>query len=130
MLEAADFDMSDILFEQLISPITGQHFFAEVWERKPLLIKRKAPRYYSNLLSLSDVDDILTAPNLKFPDVRLAKVGETINPGRYIYANNRIDTVAVCKLFSTGATIILDGMQLKIRALGHLCRSLGRELGI
>ena len=122
--------MTDLVFEKLISPITRQLFFAEVWERKPLLIKREAPQHYSNLLSLSDVDAVLAAPNLMFPDVRLAKVDETIDPGRYIYSNNRIDTVAVCKLFSTGATIILDAMQLKIRALGRLCRSLGKELGI
>ncbi len=39
------------LLEWMIHPITPKQFFAEYWEKKPLVIKRKDPEYYTGLFS-------------------------------------------------------------------------------
>jgi hypothetical protein len=43
-------------FEWLLGPITPQAFFAEYYERQPLLIARGEPRRFGPLLSLSVID--------------------------------------------------------------------------
>lgn len=47
-------------FARVLAPCSAETFFAEHWERKPLLIERGEPRYYEPLLTLDDVDFILT----------------------------------------------------------------------
>ncbi|XP_041351839.1 ribosomal oxygenase 1-like isoform X2 [Gigantopelta aegis] len=53
-------------FDTLIHPVTKQTFFREMWERKPLLVKRHLPHYNQGLFSTSDLDGILRKENIQF----------------------------------------------------------------
>ena len=46
----------DVVLQWLLEPITPQAFFAEYYERQPLLIARGEPRRFEPLLSLSAID--------------------------------------------------------------------------
>ena len=48
-------------FDAIIAPITRKQFFEEYWEKKPLLIHRKDPSYYGDLLTLGSLDRVLTS---------------------------------------------------------------------
>ena len=43
-------------FDLLIAPIEPAHFFAEFWEKRPLVISGQSPDYYSDLCSLADIE--------------------------------------------------------------------------
>lgn len=53
-------------FEWLISPVEPKKFFAKLWEKKPLLVKRKCPDYNAGWFSTSELDLILRKNSLLF----------------------------------------------------------------
>ncbi|SFW13377.1 JmjC domain-containing protein [Chitinophaga sancti] len=46
-------------FQQLIAPFNEQEFIRNYFEKSPLVIRRGDPHYYTNLLSLAGVDNII-----------------------------------------------------------------------
>ncbi|OCT79861.1 ribosomal oxygenase 1 [Xenopus laevis] len=54
------------LFEWLISPLAPADFFRDVWEQKPVLIKRHNHEYYDGLFSTKEFDRILREDNVQF----------------------------------------------------------------
>ncbi|WP_027552248.1 cupin domain-containing protein [Bradyrhizobium sp. Cp5.3] len=116
--------------EWLVSPHDASHFLDDMWEKKPLLIRRGTAGYYGSLLSLKDIDEVLTSPSVEFPEIRLTKLGAKLEASDYTHSGSKIDAVAVCKLYADGATVILDKMNSRIKTLRELCQNLGRELGI
>jgi ribosomal protein L16 Arg81 hydroxylase len=123
-LDDPSFSLAALLF-----PIGVGEFFADVWEKRPLVINRDVPGAYRDLLALADVDRVLTTFNLRYPEIRLASIEQTPKADDYTFSDGRIDVVAVSKLFANGVTIILDHMQRRILALGRLCRDLESEAG-
>ncbi|XP_028398568.1 ribosomal oxygenase 1-like [Dendronephthya gigantea] len=72
-------------FEWLISPVKTEKFFSDLWENKPLLLKRHAEDYYDGIFRADDLDRILRQNNVQFSvnlDVTSYKDGqrETHNP--------------------------------------------------
>lgn len=122
-------DSSTFSLGELLSPISTDEFFAEVWEKRPLIVNREAPGAYRNLLSLEDVDRALTTLHLRHPEIRLVSIEQPPKADDYTFADGRIDAVAVSKFFANGVTIILDHMQRRIPSLGTLCRDLESEVG-
>jgi ribosomal protein L16 Arg81 hydroxylase len=64
----------------LIDPIRQEVFFQEYWERQPLVVKRSQPNYFSSLVSLDEVDRILTTLDLRYPQITLKNADREINP--------------------------------------------------
>jgi ribosomal protein L16 Arg81 hydroxylase len=48
-------------FEDLIAPYTGEHFWAQVWERTPVHIARGQEDYYHTLVSAAEIQAVLFA---------------------------------------------------------------------
>jgi ribosomal protein L16 Arg81 hydroxylase len=119
----------EVTFTTLISPFDPARFFAEYWEQRLLIVDGRHAEYYRALLSIADVDSLLTAGKLSYPQIRLTKAGESPPADDYTCANGRIDPVSVCKLFSDGMTAIFDSADQEIPQLARLCRNLGTELG-
>src|SRR5438093_4805309 len=46
---------------RMLHPVKRAHFVQHYWEKQPLRIRRNDPDYYSDLLTLADVDRILSA---------------------------------------------------------------------
>ena len=64
------------LFRSLIDPITPEVFFADYWEKKPLLLKRGASSSCPALFSLSDLLQIVEKHSILF--------GTHVNVCRYV----------------------------------------------
>ncbi|KAI0233822.1 hypothetical protein LSAT2_015978 [Lamellibrachia satsuma] len=74
------------LFECLIHPVKPVKFFNELWEKKPLLVKRHMPNYNDGWFSTAELDRVMREERLHFSeniDVVTYTDGkrETHNPG-------------------------------------------------
>ena len=115
-------------FEWLIDPIAPPAFFAEFYEREPLLIARQEPEKWAPLLSLEAIDHYLATATPRRPDVFLVDAARAIDPDDYALADSqppgKIDLPRAYELFATGATISLSQMHERMAVLADLCRAM------
>lgn len=101
------------------------------WGRRPWLHRGDA-NGFADLLSLDDVDRILTATSPRRPAVRVLSNGREVPSARYTRAGtvgsrtvgDLPDADRLLALFDDGATIVLQGLQRTWPAVGRLCRGL------
>ncbi|HEX2068655.1 MAG TPA: cupin domain-containing protein, partial [Actinomycetota bacterium] len=110
-------------------------FLARSWGRHP--VHHRAPDGFGDLLTLEDVDHVVTAMGLRVPAFRLVKDGETISTSAYTKlgrigsapVTGLADPARIFQLFEDGATIVLQGMHRFWLPLARFCRDLELELG-
>src|SRR5262245_11668312 len=97
-------------FEWLIDPVLSTMFFAEFYERKPLLIQRQQPSKFEALLTIEVIDRYLATTTPCHPDVFLVDAARELRPEDYAFPEppRRIDLPRACQLFATGATISIS----------------------
>lgn len=121
-----------LTFAAILAPATLDDFFARHWEQAPLIIQGREPDRYAGLLSMADIDHIVSATGLRHPDFRLAKDGATLPLEQYTRSNSRGEAVAdVDKLlaaYRAGATVILESLHERWKPLADLCRDLEQHL--
>jgi len=110
--------------EWLIQPITAARFFDEYWERRPLTLRRNSPGYYDALLSLDEIDRVLTTLDLRYPNVILKNASRDVAPEEYTTSGGTLDVARLYQLFMEGSTVNLAYMDTMIPALTELCRGL------
>ena len=113
--------------EWLIHPITRERFFGEYWEAKPLVIRREAPEYYRSLLSLDEIDRVLTTLDLRYPNVVLKNAAREVSSEDYTVQGGSLDVAKVYQFFAEGSTVTLAYLDTTIPALTTLCRGLEAE---
>jgi ribosomal protein L16 Arg81 hydroxylase len=111
-------------FDWTIAPTTPDTFFAEYFEKKPLVIKRGDPGYFADLLSLEDIDRVVSTMGLAHPEINVTKSGGNITPDDFAYESGQIDPVRVNQLHADGATVILSGLHERLPQLARYCRAL------
>lgn len=112
-------------------------FIAEHWGRTPLFRPRTGSGGFDDLLSMDDVDRMLSTQALRLPAFRLVKDGSPLPPSSYTRTvrtgSTTIDGVAdparVYRSFFDGATIVLQGLQRFWPPLTRFCRELDDALG-
>ncbi|XP_078000237.1 bifunctional lysine-specific demethylase and histidyl-hydroxylase NO66-like isoform X2 [Glandiceps talaboti] len=82
---------ADKLFEWLINPVKPSTFFSNLWEKKPLLVKRHSSSYNTGWFSTEELDRIVRENELEFSkniDVTTYTDGkrETHNPVGRVHA--------------------------------------------
>ena len=116
--------LDSLTFANLIAPVSVESFMSEYWERKPLVVHRNDADYYGDALTLEDFDRHI-ASNTSYVKTAEAKTKSN--------ARTETDsTKGVEKLLEqmwSGATLVLDQLHQREPKLGHLCRTLQRELG-
>ncbi|MGH9395601.1 MAG: cupin domain-containing protein [Terriglobia bacterium] len=113
--------------EWLINPTSKELFFADYWEKQPLVVKRKQPKYFSPLLSLDEVDRVITTLDRRYPDISLKNASREIAAGEYTVDGDSLDVAKVYQLFGEGSTITLAFLDTVVPALASFCRSLEDE---
>ncbi|HEY3051321.1 MAG TPA: cupin domain-containing protein [Gaiellaceae bacterium] len=120
-----------------IAPVDADRFDREYWERKPLLVPRDEEGRFLDLLSIAEVERRVTAGGLRHPALRVVKEDERIVLADYaedipwsptsFSGSAQVERVAA--QFASGATIVLQALQLQHLPLADFCRDLERELG-
>lgn len=90
-----------------------------------------------DLLTLADVDRMLTAGGLRRPAVRLVRDGHPLDPSTWTrrvrtgasVVDDLIDPARLLDLHRDGATVVLQSMQRWWPPVGAFCRALESELG-
>lgn len=113
--------------EWLIHPIGREVFFRDYWEKQPLVVKRRRPDYFSPLLSLDEVDRVLTTLDLRYPNVTLKNAARNVTAEDYTVRGDALDVARIYQLFEEGSTITLAFLDTVVPALASLCRSLENE---
>ncbi|MCW2898914.1 MAG: cupin [Streptosporangiaceae bacterium] len=116
---------------RLIFPIDVKTFEKDFWEKKPLIIRRDSPDYYSDVLSLRDVDGILDSSSLRESDVRLVKAGRETAMSELVTDDSDGRATALEGLYERyrdGATVNLMFLHERWPPLGRLCRKLAAKL--
>ena len=114
----------------------AQTFHHKVWASR-VHVHHTDPADLVGLLSLDDVDRLLTSSALRTPALRLAQDGSVIPPARFTRhatmsgtaVTGLVDGRKVLDLFEGGATVVLQGLHRYHPPLTRLVRRLELELG-
>jgi bifunctional lysine-specific demethylase and histidyl-hydroxylase NO66 len=114
----------------------AQAFCEKVWATRPLLHETDADALVG-LLSLDDVDRLLTASALRTPTVRVVRDGTVLPAAEFTRAatlagsplTGLVDGRKVLAHFDAGATVVLQGLHRSWPPLTELVRSLELALG-
>lgn len=113
--------------EWLISPARKGTFFKDYWEKQVLVVKRRQPDYFSALLSLDEVDRVITTLDRRYPDVTLKNADRPVTAEDYTVGGDSLDVAKVYQLFAEGASITLSNLDSVVPTLTSFCRSLEAE---
>lgn len=111
-------------FSRVIAPVSPEVFFAEYFEKRHLVVHRQDPEYYKALLSVDDIDRVLTETVLPVSDLQLVKNGAGIDEDRYSLPSGQVDPVQVAQFFAQGSTVILPQLNRRLPKLAAYCRAL------
>jgi bifunctional lysine-specific demethylase and histidyl-hydroxylase NO66 len=115
----------------------AERFVQEFWATRPQFHRSPPGGGFDDLLTLSDVDHMLSTMSLRTPTFRLVKDGTTLDPADYTRtartgsatASGVADPARIFRLFHEGATIVLQGMHRYWPPLARFCRDLELALG-
>ncbi|MGI9155135.1 MAG: cupin domain-containing protein [Marmoricola sp.] len=114
----------------------AQTFCSKVWASH-VHLHQTDPSLLTGLLSLDDVDQLLTGTAIRTPAVRIAQDGSVLPVSRYTRSatmageplTGLVDARKVLDLFEGGASVVLQGLHRYWAPLTDLCAELESELG-
>ena len=120
-----------------LAPVAAPDFFAEHWERRPLVVPRDEPARFTGILGPEDVQRLLCETGIRTPGFRLVKEGAQLplagytediawRPGGF---SGTAVVERVAHEFEQGATLVLQALHLHWPAAALYCRSLEQSLG-
>lgn len=112
-------------------------FLETTWGRRAVVHVGIEPNGFADLLSLDDVDRILSTTSPRTPAFRLVKAGERIPEAAYTRSGTTgsrpvsglADPARIFELFRGGATIVLQGLHRYWEPVARFARELELELG-
>ncbi len=111
----------------LFAPESSEIFLKEYFNKKHFICHNEDRRRFAELLSFQELDEILGAYGLKFPEIRLAQLDKDVPPVEYTTGKDRIDPLKVARLFSAGATVIYRALQHRHQNVQLLCDALAQQ---
>lgn len=99
-------------------------FFARIYEREALVVHHDAPERFAGLISIDDIDRIVTTLDLREGQLALANAAANVDSDSYVDGASFIDRGAVADHYRRGATIVLNQAHQFDPALSRLCRGL------
>ncbi|HEX5532383.1 MAG TPA: cupin domain-containing protein [Actinomycetales bacterium] len=111
-------------------------FLSKIWAAQ-VHVHRDDPSEFTRLLSLDDVDQLLTSSAMRTPALRMAKDGAVLPSSEFTRSaslagsplTGLVDTAKVVDLVEDGATAVLQGLHRYWPPLTRLVRDLELRLG-
>lgn len=110
----------------LIHPASKETFFEEYFEKQPLVVKRNQEDYFKELLSLDEIDRVITTLDRSSDEIILKNASKEISTDDYT-VDGAIDVAKLYQLFGEGSTITLAFLDTVLPDLARFCRSLESE---
>lgn len=111
----------------LIDPLPAAEFERDYYEQRLLHVRREASPYYTGLLSISDLDQVLGTHAADRRDIGLVRSDGDVPAREYANDAGRIRPLEVVRHFDDGATVVFNQLQRRVPALARLCAALGRR---
>ena len=120
-----------------LDPVDAADFLAEYWEQQPLVVARGESGRFQELLTPTDVEQLLCDTGIRVPAFRLVKEGAQVPLGTYTedirWRPGSFTGTAVVERaaseFARGATIVLQALHIHWPAAALYCRDLEERLG-
>jgi ribosomal protein L16 Arg81 hydroxylase len=114
----------------LVDPVGPENFLSDYWERQPLVIHRDDPDHFGELLTLEQLDRILSTTNMRSADLRVVENGaETAISELVKQAGGSANGLeALYSRYREGATVSVSFLHERWEPLKRLCQSLAIEL--
>lgn len=110
---------------RLIRPQEPASFLESHYESKVLHVPREDATFYHSLLSMEDIDRVLTTLHLSHPAVHMVNAAKPdLGTGDYCYPSGLIDAARLYQEYSDGGTIVLNNLEGSLPRLMGLCRSM------
>ncbi len=93
-------------------------------------MRRSKPDYFRELLTLDDIDRVLTTLGRRYPDVLVKRAGFDIAAADYTTDGATLDVAKIYQLFEQGATLTLAFLDTVLPRLERLCREVEIELSM
>lgn len=119
--------MSAWSLDTLVDPVGAGDFFNAYFESQKLVVRRNKPDYFTGLLTLDDIDRILTTLEASDEDISVVDAAREIKPADYVYGDDTIKVDQLFRLHESGATIILNHLHKRHPPLAELCAALEIE---
>lgn len=113
--------------DRLVDPHGGNDFLVRHFEKERLLVQRNRPDYFASLLTLDDVDRIVTTLEANDADISLVSADRRIEYTEYVHGDDSIDADRLFRLHDAGATVILNHLHRRHMPLAELCAALELE---
>lgn len=108
---------------------------ADIWGREPRYVAARE-RTFDDLLSVADVDELLSWRGLRTPFLRVAKDGQTLPDDDFTRGGgvgaavaDQLDDTALLRLFAEGHTLVLQGLHRTHAPILELTQALAADLG-
>ena len=123
-------------FDALVAPIGADAFFSKYWEREHLILHRGQPTFYQSLITVTDLETLISDSDARYPAIRLAKGGGYFSAESYTrdIRHGDVNFIGVPNIkriaeeYRRGATIALPAMHRTWGPLGLLCDAMQRQL--
>ncbi|ANW22511.1 cupin (plasmid) [Streptomyces clavuligerus] len=115
---------------RLLHPVDPVEFKRDYWEKKPLIVHREDPHYYTDPLTFHDVDQILSTSSVRSSELKVVVNGREI-PLQEMTASgpggpaNGLEVLY--DLYRKGSTVVFKFLHERWEPLGRLCRTLAAE---
>ncbi len=125
--------INPIAFEALVGD--RALFLRDYWNRRPKVTSGD-PERLSEILSLTDLDDLLARRNLREPYIRVANEGRPLHEKRFlrplsvqgVALRGVADVTKLAREFSSGATLLFDSIDHYNLPVKRLCDMFHAEL--
>lgn len=118
---------SSYSLDWVLNPVSKQDFFENYWEKKPLLINRENSEYFQNLLSSTQIEEMVSTLDPKRNEFDLVNADEQVKRQLFIDEDGRVNASGVFKLFDQGSTMILQRLHRRHVELARFCAAMEAE---
>lgn len=116
-------------FENMISPLTKEEFFAHYYEKQYLYLARNNENYYNAILNTDDIDLFFQNKTLLSSGLRVVKEGQILPSVQWSHGSSPIaHNDRLFTLFNQGYTLVINAANQSILKLINYSSDLEKEL--
>jgi len=113
--------------QEILYPVTLEDFFNNYFEKKHLVIKKNNHDFFNEVLTVNDLDTLLTSVSNHHPKFRIVDHSQEKAPEAKNYTlknSDTIDPLKFVKSFEEGCTLVMSGLENKVSSLRKLTNEL------